>query len=160
VGRFTPGILCALLTAVASISGSPLPICPPCLQPPREPVSLLHANSIRGRGTRGEYRIMTPEGSRKKRRTRKGTREPKETQDGKEGQGRRDSSLLGSRGFPFCDAIAAAGNYKYTIRFADRAPDIKNVLRSARKFSVRHFADASLAYAFLLLYLSGVTMRP
>lgn len=69
----------ALLSAVvSSLPGSLIAtfLSPPSSFPaPREPVSLLHANSIRGPGTRGEYRIMTPEGSRKKRRTRQGTRE-------------------------------------------------------------------------------------
>jgi len=164
-----PGILCALLTA-ASLSGSG---CPPCLQPPREPVSLLHANSIRGRGTRGEYRIMTPEGSGKKRRTRKGTREPKETKDGhrsKEGKagGGRGRIVPGSRGFPFYDAIASS---REIIKIYDplcrsrrmcktesaRGPRSRARYRErsslGEKFSASHFANALLSPTFLLLYV-------
>lgn len=72
--RFT---LDPLLTATVLPDHGPFPPC----QPPHPP-SLSHSYTQTPLGnpaTRREYRIMTPEGSGKNQRTRKGTREPKET---------------------------------------------------------------------------------
>jgi len=79
VGRspppFHPWIPTTLLTAASlqlPLSSSPAP---------REPLSHSYTQTpLEGPGTRGEYRIMTPEGLRKKRRTREwnDTRETKE----------------------------------------------------------------------------------
>jgi len=82
---------------------------------PRPLESLSHSYTqtpLGGLGTRGEYRIMTPEGSRKKRRTRRTVRHAQETRETKVRYGEKDNeerrkamSCSKNEGFLFHDLV-------------------------------------------------------